>query len=196
MSTDVPFDVFTMDDVDADRPGSGGGGRLPEGGYKLLITEMVVQNERGSTQIECEVLDAKDENLIGRKHVEWLKWPKAEYSEVGNRIAKEQLLAWCYAAKTTNADEIKARQAARQGFDTAWLESMLGRPVLGVVKHEAYVDAAGADKTSAKIEGRVWAVDNPKGRGIPGWVGVDTPQAPGSPAATSPSAADPFAGLV
>lgn len=204
-SQNVPFDAFTMDDVDADRPGSGGGARLPEGGYKFLVTEVTVQNDRGSTQIECEVLDAKDAALIGRKHIEYLKWPKAEYSEAGNRIAKEQLLAWCYAAKTTSPEEIKARQQARQGFNPAWLEAMVGRQLLGFVKVESYQDAAGADKSSAKCEGRVWALDNPKGRGIPGWIA--TPAAdPANAAAVAPVSApvapqsepvaDPFGGLV
>ena len=191
--TEVPFDAFAMDDVDADRPGSGGGGQLPEGGYKFVVTEVVVQNERGSTQIECEVLDAKDVALVGRKHVEYLKWPKAEYSEVGNRIAKEQLLAWCYAAKTTSAEEIKARQQARQGFDSGWLEAMVGRQLLGYVKHDTYQDAAGNDKQSAKCEGRVWALDNPKGKGIPGWIPTATPAAGSAAATTSQQTAPPVA---
>ena len=186
MSTDVPYDAFTMEDVDADKPGTGGGSQLPEGGYKFVVTEVVVQNERGSTQIECEVVEAKDANLVGRKHVEYLKWPKAEYSDVGNRIAKEQLLAWCYAAKTTSAEDIKARQQARQGFETIWLEAMLGVELLGFVKHETYQDGAGTDKTSSKCEGRVWALDNPKGKGIPGWVGTPAAGQTTAPAAAAP----------
>jgi len=196
----APFDAFTMDDVDADRPGSGGGGRLPEGGYKFLVVEVIVQDERGSTKVECEVLDAKDTNLIGRKHNEYLRWPKPDGSEVGNRIAKEQLLAWCYACKTTSPEGIKARQQARQGFDTKWLEAMVGRQCLGFVRVETYQDNAGNDKTSAKAEGRVWAIDNPKGKGIPGW--IDSPAPAAGPSATpsmaQPSvvASDPFGGLV
>lgn len=195
----VPYDPFTMDDIDADKPGSGGGGKLPEGGYRFLVTEVIVQNEKGSTQVECEVVSAKDANLIGRKHTEYLKWPKAEYTEVGNRIAKEQLLAWCYATKTTSPDEIKARQQARQGFDASWLAAMVGRQLLGVIKCDTYTNAAGDEKTSAKLEGRVWAPDNPKGKGIPGW--IDTTAAAGSgplpPPQSPPSApSDPFSGLV
>ncbi|HUT88023.1 MAG TPA: hypothetical protein VMY37_00875 [Thermoguttaceae bacterium] len=198
MSSDsVPFDVFTMDDVDADQVGTGGGSRLPEGGYLVAVTEVVVQDKRGDTQVECEVMEAKDENLIGRKHREYLKWPKVHYQETGNRIAKEQLLAWCYAAKTTNAEEIKARQAARQGFDPAWLERMLGYHVLVKVEHESYKDkVTGEPKTSAKIEARVWAVDDPKGKGIPGWVDAGPPSAPTDPATPSAPASNPFAGLV
>lgn len=209
MSTDVPFDPFTMDDVDPDRPGASGGGQLPEGGYRVIVTEVIVQNKRNSTEVKCEVVVAKDSNLVGKSHDEYLKWPKAEYTETGNRIAKEQLLAWCYAAKTTNADEIRARQEARQGFDPAWLEAMVGREVLIYVKHDQYFDQAGNERTSSKAEGRVWAIDNPKGKGIPGYAGPATPaagpaggqaaQQQSPPAAAAPQqqpASDPFAGLV
>jgi hypothetical protein len=202
--TQAPFDDgsgFAMDDIDPDKPGSGGGGgQLPEGGYCVAITEVVLKNERGSTEVKCEVVAAKDQALVGRPHTEYLKWPKSEYSEVGNRIAKEQLLAWCYAAKTTSPTEIKARQQARQGFDAAWLVAMVGRYALVFIKHESYTDNAGAAKTSSKVDGRVWALDNPKGKGIPGWIDA-TPagqqptegqQAPPPPAPP----ADPFAGLV
>jgi hypothetical protein len=175
------FDAFDFDDVDPDRPGSGGGGMLPEGGYRFVVTEVTPKNDRGSTQIECEVLAAKDTNLIGRKHVEYLNWPDSEHSPEYNRIKKEQLLAWCYATKTTSAEEIKQRQQARQGFDPNWLNAMVGRQCLGYVKVENYQDKAGNDKTSAKCDGRVWALDNPKGKGIPGWV------APGGFALPPPS---------
>lgn len=196
------FDNFDFDDVDPDAPGSfSGGSRLPEGGYKFAITEVVVQNEKGKTQIECEVIQAKDEKLIGKKHVEKLSWPAASNSEVRNRICKEQLLAWCYAARTTSAEEIKARQQARQGFNPAWLEAMVGREVLGFVKQEQYKGNDGSDQTSAKCEGRVWALDNPKGKGIPGW--IDTGRSAAAPVSAAPAppvqsapAADPFAGLV
>jgi hypothetical protein len=201
---------FAMDDIDPDKPGSGGGGQLPEGGYCVAITEVVLQNERGSTEVKCEVVAAKDQNLIGRTHTEYLKWTTREYTEVGNRIAKEQLLAWCYAAKTTNPAEIKARQQARQGFSSAWLEAMVGMHALVYIKHDSYTDANGTDKTSSKVDGRVWAIDNPKGKGIPGWIDVSGQQAaamatgervvnttPEQPAATTAAAAaDPFAGLV
>lgn len=190
------FEDFLMDDVDPDRPGSGVG-QLPEGGYRVTITDVIVQNDRGSTEVKCEVTHAKDENLIGRQHTEYLRWPKPEYSDTGNRIAKEQLLAWCYAAKTTSADEIKARQAARQGFNSAWLDAMIGRSVLIVIKHDAYQDAAGNSKTSAKAEGRVWAVDDPKRKDIPGWRGPTAPAAsPASQPQPVAAAADPFAHLV
>jgi hypothetical protein len=205
--TQAPFDDgsgFAMDDVDPDKPGTGGGGgQLPEGGYCVVIVEVVLQNERGSTEVKCEVLAAKDANLIGRSHTEYLKWPRPEYKEAGNRIAKEQLLAWCYAAKTTNPDEIRARQQARQGFSSAWLNAMVGRHALIFIKHEDYTDANGAAKTSSKAEGRVWAVDNPKGKGIPGWVDTAGEQAVVAAnqqtqrrAQQEAAAADPFAGLV
>lgn len=196
------FDAFSMDDVDPDRPGSGGGGMLPEGGYCVLITEVAVKNERGSTQIECEVVAAKDDALVGRKYIEYLKWPKPEYSEVGNRIAKEQLLAWCYATQTTSPEEIKQRQQARQGFSPAWLESMVGRKCLIVVKHESYKNASGDDKESAKVEGRVWSLDNPKAKGIPGWTGAPAAGSGFGGAATppvnpvEPPATEAFDGLV
>ncbi len=176
----------------------------------LVIGPGIVQNERGSTQIECEVVAAKDDALIGRTHTEYLKWPKAEYSETGNRIAKEQLLAWCFAAKTTSPEEIKARQQARQGFDAGWLSQMVGRHVLGFVKIEQYTSSTdGSEKSTAKCEGRVWSIDNPKGKGIPGWVDVagqpiqgagQTQAAPSAasaaPAATAAAGNDPFGGLV
>jgi len=180
---DAPFDDgsgFAMDDVDADKPGSGGGGGLPEGGYCVGITEVVLQNERGSTEVKCEVVAAKDQGLLGRTHTEYLKWPQPSYSDIGNRIAKEQLLAWCYAAKTTNPTEIKARQQARQGFSPAWLEAMVGKFVLIFVKPDSYTDANGNEKHPMKVDGRVWAIDNPKGKGIPGW--VDVPPAGQAPA--------------
>ena len=197
---------FDFDDIDPDAPGSkGGGAKLPEGGYKFAITEVILKNKNGSTQVECEVLDAKDVALVGKKHIEYLPWPEAGQGEVYNRIKKEQLLAWCYAAKTTNAEEVKARQQARQGFVPAWLENMAGRNVLGFVKQEMYQDKnTGADKVSAKCEGRVWSLDNPKGKGIPGWVGLasGTEHRTAGPATTTPAtqaavpAVDPFAGLV
>jgi len=211
---DAPFDDgsgFAMDDVDADKPGSGGGGGLPEGGYCVGITEVVLQNERGSTEVKCEVVAAKDQGLLGRTHTEYLKWPQPSYSDIGNRIAKEQLLAWCYAAKTTNPTEIKARQQARQGFSPAWLEAMVGKFVLIFVKPDSYTDANGNEKHPMKVDGRVWAIDNPKGKGIPGWVdvsgqgqqqaatGQQQQQQTAAPPATQPpqsEAADPFAGLV
>lgn len=190
--SDVPFDAFEMDDVDPDKPGSGGGSKLPEGGYKFVVTEVIVQNEKGETQVECEVLDAKDQNLIGRKHVEYLRWPKPEYQDTGKRIAKETLLAWCYATKTTSPEEIKARQQARQGFSSAWLEAMVGRPLLGFVKAESYMGQDGAAKTSAKCEGRVWSLDNPKGKGIPGWIEAAATTAP--PQQTTTQATAPAGG--
>lgn len=175
MGAEVPFDPFTMDDIDPDRPGSGGGGRLPEGGYRLAVTEVIVKNERGSTQIECEVVAAKDENMLGRKHTEYLTWPDAEHSPEYNKIKKEQLLAWCYAAKTTSPEEIRQRQAAKQGFDIRWLESMLGRQVLAFIKIDKWKGNDGEEKSAAKIDGRVWAVDNPKGKDIPGYVAASSP---------------------
>jgi len=181
------FDAFTFNDVDPDRPGGGGGGGyLPEGGYHFMVTEVTVKNERGSTQIECEILAAKDPALVGRRHTEYLKWPDGKHSVEYNRIKKEQLLAWCYAAKTTSADEVKARQQARQGFESKWLEAMLGREVLGYMKLEKY----GEGKTWCKCEGRVWAMDNPKGKGIPGWAGDVAP----GPAAVTVTQAQPPAG--
>ena len=204
-----PYDAFSMDDVDADRPGSGGGGQLPEGGYKFVVTEVVIQNDRGSTQIECEVVEAKDANLVGRKHIEYLKWPDSSRNDeanwvIANRIRKEQLLAWCYAAKTTNPEAIKARQQARQGFDSVWLEAMVGVQLLGYIKPDIYVDAAGVQKSPSKCEGRVWALDNPKGKGIPGWIGTPavgqataTPQQQAPPTAEQPPPSDnAFDGLV
>jgi hypothetical protein len=201
------FDAFAMDDVDPDRPGSGGGGhKLPEGGYLVMITEVIVQNDRGSTQIELEVLGAKDASMVARNHTEYMPWPDAEHSPEYNRIKKEQLLAWCYATKATSPEEVKQRQQARQGFNPAWLEAMVGRQVLVFVKEGSYQDDTGNDKTSNKIEGRVWALDNPKGKGIPGWVDTSTNA---TPATTAPApsvnaelahapeaAADPFGGLV
>lgn len=209
-SSDTFDGGFGFDDVDPDRPGSGGGSKLPEAGYGFSITEVIIKNDRGSTQIECEVLAAKDASLVGRKHVEYLSWPDSAHSAEYNRIKKEQLLAWCYAAKTTSTEEIKARQQARQGFDAGWLEAMVGRHVLGFVKQDTYTDASGNEKTTAKCEGRVWAVDSPKGKGIPGWQGPVTPGGPGTPgpanlnsglAAPSPTSAhspatDPFDGLL
>jgi len=198
-------DDFSFDDVDPDAPGSfGGGGKLPEGGYRFSIVEVIVKNEKDSTQIECEVICAKDAALVGRKHYEYLAWPDGEHSPEYNRIKKEQLLAWCYAAKTTSPEEIKARQQARQGFSPTWLKAMVGRQVLGFIKQDAYTNAAGDEKTSAKCEGRVWAVDNPKGRGLPGYEGPASPASPKAPTPTAPLAApvpqqptaDPFAGLV
>lgn len=171
MGMDSFDNSWDFDDIDPEKPGSvGGAAKLPEGGYCFMIIEVIVQNEKGSTQIECEVVDAKDTNLIGRKHIEYLQWPDSQHGETYNRIKKEQLLAWCYAAKTTSAEIIKQRQQARQGFDPAWLSSMVGRRVLGFVKTETYTGADSSEKTSAKCEGRVWALDNPKGRGIPGWI--------------------------
>lgn len=202
---DAPFDDgsgFAMDDIDPDKPGSGGGGKLPEGSYCVGITEVNLKNERGSTEVKCEVVAAKDQNLLGHSHTEYLKWPKPTYTENGNRISKEQLIAWCYAAKTTSPEEIKARQQARQGFNPAWLETMVGKFVLIVVKHDAYKDEAGNDKSSAKVDGRVWAVDNPKGKGIPGWVDVSGQRQPAAAQQTAQqsqqqqAASDPFAGLV
>jgi len=210
MSQGDSFDSFGFDDVDPDAPGSRGGReRLPEGGYLFAITDVIVQNEKGSTQIECEVLFAKDGNLVGRKHIEYLSWPDAQHGADYNRIKKEQLLAWCYAAKTTSPEEIKARQQARQGFNPAWLEAMVGRQVLGFVKVDAYTGNDGNEKTSAKCEGRVWALDNPKGKGIPGWIDTGKTPAAGNGTAAHTAATpaavqtqqtapvgDPFAGLV
>jgi len=209
MSQGDSFDSFGFDDVDPDAPGSRGGReRLPEGGYLFAITDVIVQNEKRSTQIECEVLFAKDGNLVGRKHVEYLPWPDSQHGQDYNRIKKEQLLAWCYAAKTTSPEEIKARQQARQGFNPAWLEAMVGRQVLGFVKVDTYTGNDGNEKTSAKCEGRVWALDNPKGKGIPGWVDTGKTSAAGSGATTTAATSaasqtqqtaptgDPFAGLV
>lgn len=211
---DAPFDAFGFDDIDPDAPGSRGGGMLPEGGYCVQITEVIVQNERGSTQIECEVVNAKDGSLLGRKHTEYQSWPDGQHAETYNRIKKEQLLAWCYAAKTTNAEEIKARQQARQGFNVGWLDAMLGRKVLVFIKHDSYVDASGNDKTTAKVEGRVWALDNPKGKGIPGCIATApaagngngsnakqsqqtaAPEHQTAPQQPTPPAADPFGGLL
>lgn len=200
---DVPFDPmnFDFEDIDPEKPGSGGGGQLPEGGYCVTITEVNLQNERGSTEVKYEVVLADDASLVGRGQTEYLKWPKAEYTEVGNRIAKEQLLAWCYAAGTTNAAEIKARQAAKQGFSTAWLEAMVGRSVLIYIKHDSYTANDGSQKSSSKVDGRVWALDNPKGKGIPGWVDVgqgqqQTAQQQQSQQPVQQPAADPFAGMI
>ena len=202
MSSDfatTEYDAFTMDDVDPDAPGSGSGAKLPEGGYCATITEVIVQNKRSSTEIKCEVVNAADASLLGRSHTEFLSWPSGDYSEIRNRICKEQLLAWCYAAKTTSPDEIRARQQTRQGFDTAWLDAMVGRQVLMVIKHSSYEDKNGDQKTSAKAEGRVWSLDNPRGKGIPGWVdaGQPTTAAPQpQQQLQQPPADDAFSGLV
>lgn len=176
MSTDSFDDVpFTLDDVDPDHVEGSGVSLLPEGGYRVTITEVIVQNQRASTEVKCEVVRAKDDTLVARRHNEYLKWPKTEYSETGNRIAKEQLLAWCFAAKTTSPAEIKVRQQAGQGFTSAWLEKMVGRDVLIYVKRDKYTDANGNEKESAKAEGRVWAIDSPKGSSIPGYEPAPNP---------------------
>jgi hypothetical protein len=204
------YDAFAMDDVDADKPGSGGGGpKLPEGGYRMMILEAQFQNERGNPQIDLEVTNAKDLNLVGKSHTEYLNFPSPEYKEMGNRIAKETILAWCYAAKTTSPEEVKARQQARQGFNAAWFETIVGREVLVFVKGGSYKvkDSNGLEtdevKTTSKIEGRVWALDNPKGKGIPGHEGAAAPTgsiAPPTQTQTAPpiapAATDQFKGLV
>jgi len=187
MSSDfaqTEYDAFEMDDVDPDAPGIGSGAKLPEGGFCATITEVILQNKRLSTEVKCEVVNAADANLLGRTHTEFLSWPSGEYSDIRNRICKEQLLAWCYAAKTTAPEEIRARQQARQGFDTKWLDTMVGRQVLMVIKHDSYQDASGNQKMSAKAEGRVWSLDNPKGKGIPGWVDAEQAGQAGQPAAS------------
>ena len=192
------YDAFAMDDVDPDAPGSGSGAKLPEGGYCVTITEVILQNKRSSTEIKCEVVNAADTNLLGRTHTEFLSWPSGDYGEVRNRICKEQLLAWCYAGKTTSPDEIRARKQTRQGFDTKWLDALDSRQVLIVVKHDSYQDANGNQKTSAKAEGRVWSRDNSKGKGIPGWVdaGQAGQQQQSPPPAQQPADDNAFAGLV
>ena len=209
MSSDFEqtYDAFEMDDVDPDAPGSGSGAKLPEDNYCVTITEVILQNKRSSTEIKCEVVNAADANVLGRTHTEFLSWPSGDYSDIRNRICKEQLLAWCYAAKTTSPEEIRARQQTRQGFDTKWLDAMVGRQVLMVIKHDSYEDSNGNQKTSAKAEGRVWSLDNPKGKGIPGWVDAGAAAATTPPQQTQqpeqsqqqpqqPPAADPFVGLV
>ncbi len=171
MSTDMQNENFEdygfdFDDVDPDKPGSGGGGaKLPEGGYCLLVTAVVVQNDKGRTEIDAEVLVAKDAALVGRTHKEYLNWPQPGYSDDGKRISKENLLAWCYAAETTTAEEVKRLQQERKGFNPAWLEKMVGKRVLAFVKSDEY-----EGKPQAKIEGRVWAMTNPKGERIPGYL--------------------------
>lgn len=184
------FDSFDFEGMDPDAPGSfGGGGGLPDGGYRFKVVEVIVRNERGSTQIECEVLEAKDTDLVGRQHKEYLAWPDAEHEADYNRIKKEQLLAWCYAAKTTSPEEIKARQQARQGFDSRWLEAMVGRQVLAFVKMgKSYTSKRTGGEVAGRpeISGRVWALDNPKGKGIPGW--IDTGKAATAPATTNAAA--------
>jgi len=194
---DAPFDDgsgFAMDDVDPDNIASGGGGKLPEGEYRLSVTEVILQNDRGSIQLECEVVAATDNNHVGRKHFEYLRWPTTTDKD-GGATAKRIILAWCYATKTTNADEIKARQQAKQGFDSRWLETMTGRDVLAFVKASEY-----EGKPQSKIQGNVWAIDDPKRSKMPGWAGTaqqqtqqQQTQQPQQPAAAT---ADPFAGLV
>jgi len=161
---DAAFDAFAFDDVDPDAPGSKSGGKLPEGTYKFTITEVELHNEHGNISVECEVADAEDVSTVGRKHFEYVRWPGANDKD-GGKTAKEIILAWCYAAKTTSAEVIKARQKAGQGFDTAWLEQMVGRSVIGFVKAGEY-----EGKPQAKINGNVWALDNPKAKGKPGWI--------------------------
>ena len=205
---DDNFDAFSFDDIDPDKPGSGGGGGLPEGSYCFAITEITPKTDDHDPKVTVEVAAAEDTNLVGRTATEYLGWPRSDLGEVANRIRKEQLLAWCYAAKTTSPEIIKARQQARQGFDAAWLEAMVGKYVLAVVKKEkAYADKTTGEMKGGvytKIDGRVWALDNPKGKGIPGW--VDTGATATAPAATTPlpqqppqeppAGPDTFAGLV
>ena len=192
----VPFDAFTMDDVDADNVVSAGGGKLPEGSYGLLITEVVLKDQYGNTTVECEVVLAKNAALVGKKHYEYLRWPAATDKD-GGATAKRILLGWCYAAKTTSPEEIKARQQARQGFNAAWLESMVGRQVLAFVKAEEY-----EGKQKAKIQGNVWALDDPKGKRVADEIGLSQPVASAAnatkPASEKPAvaASDPFGGLV
>ena len=190
MSTDgSSFDSFDFDDVDPDKVGSGS--ILPEGGYRAVVTSVTVQNDNGSTTVECEIKCAKEPRYVGKKHFEFLRWPKPDGSEVGNRIAKEQLLAWCFATKTTTPAEIKQRQQARQGFNPAWLEAMVGRDVLIFLKHEEY-----KGKISAKADGKVWAVDNLRGKNIPGFEGQVAPAA-GAPVTPPPVAPqNEFDGMV
>lgn len=212
----APFDDgsgFAMDDVDPDKPGTGGGGGgLPEGDYCVAITEVIVQNAKGSTEVKLEVVQAADENLIGKTHTEYLGWPNANYQDTANRIRKEDLIAWCYAAKTTSPEEIKDRQQSRKGFDSSWLSAMVGKYVIVTVKPgKPYPDPN--DPTGKKIkigfrkiEGSVWALDNPKAMGKPGWIDVSGQQSaaasatsatPPKPTPQQPGAeADPFAGLV
>lgn len=208
--TSAPFDDgsgFAMDDVDADKPGTGGGGGLPEGDYCVAITEVIVQNAKGSTEVKLEVLKCADESLIGRAHTEYLGWPNATYEDSANRIRKEDLLAWCYAAKTTSPAEIKARQQARQGFDSSWLTAMVGKYVIVTVKPaKPYTDKQTGEQKSGfrKIEGMVWALDNPKAKGKPGWIDISgQQQAAAGQQSSQPTQqqqqqaeADPFANLV
>jgi len=207
--TQAPFDDgsgFPMDDIDPDKPGSGGGGGgLPEGDYCVSITEVIAKNEKSSTVVKLEVVQAADASLVGRPHTEYLGWPSTEYAEVANRIRKEDLLAWCYAAKTVTPEIIRARQQARKGFDVAWLEAMVGRYVIVTVKPaKPYTDSATGEQKAGfrKIEGHVWSLDNPKAKGKPGWVDVppagqqtQQPAAAHQPS-TASATVDPFAGLV
>jgi hypothetical protein len=161
--------------------------------------EVIPRNDRGSIQIECEVTAAKDAGCIGRKHLEYLNWPSPNHKDSG-AAAKNIILAWCYATKVTSPEEIKRRQQARQGFDGAWLDSLVGRDVLGFVKASEY-----EGKLQAKIQGNVWAIDDSRHAKMPGWAGVVESSAVGggnsglaAPSQTGPytPATDPFAGLL
>jgi hypothetical protein len=202
------FDAFDFDEVDPSAPGSRGGGDfLPGGGYCLLITEANPRGEYGKAEIGCEVIAAKDESLIGRGHREFLQWPSPTHKD-GGRTAAHIMLAWPYAAHTSSEEKVRAQQQLpkddpQRAFENAvppWLEAMVGCKVLAYVKCETYDSKnTGEKKESSKIEGRVWALDNPKGKGIPGWVGPGNQPPPpptGSPVPSGPAPADPFGGLV
>ena len=161
MSQGDSFDSFGFDDVDPDAPGSRGGReRLPEGGYLFAITDVIVQNEKGSTQIECEVLFAKDGNLVGRKHVEYLPWPDSRHGQDYNRI-KKILLRGATRPKPL-------RREIRRGSRPVGVQSGVarsdGRPAgPGIRQVDTYTGNDGNEKTSASAR-VVSALDNPRAK--------------------------------
>jgi len=187
------YDAFSLDNIEPDEIGKGGGLLLPAGGYLFSITEVILRRDGGGAcAVECEVINTENASLLGRKHMEFLNWPSSDHAD-GGKTAGSIMLAWCCATKTVTVDELKARKVARQGFKTQWLEAMTGRHVLGIVKESEYQGSK-----QSKINGRVMAVDDPKGKGIPGWVdaGQAGQQQQSPPPAQQPADDNAFAGLV
>ena len=165
-------DAFALDDIDPSKI-IAGGSMLPEGYYRLGITQVVRHDQKtDNCCISCEVLEAVDPKLVGREHTEYLPWPDRNKGEVYNRIKAETLLAWCMAGGAVTEQVIAQRKAERKGFDPAWLDALVGVQVIGRVDHEEYekkdkVTGAVIGKGhSGKLEKRVWRPNDPKIAGV------------------------------
>lgn len=143
---------FDLETVDVDK--LGGGDFPPPGSYHLEVLEFCEEDPRnGACWMDSEVLAGSVKGQEGKVHREYFATTEK---------AQGRLLQLAVAMKITTEEELKRLKAAGESPEIDFKQLAPGRQFCGKLVLEEY-----KGKTRCKLNFNIWAVDDPKAKGIP-----------------------------